>query len=68
MIGINVIDAMRFYQRYRIFQKTVTGLLFLFFGIMAAVVYMAYLRPSGAAGIDAARIQKMRFEAYNEKN
>lgn len=49
-------------QRLKIFQKVATSILILFFSIMAFVTYAAYLRPSGSTGVDAAKIQKIRYE------
>jgi|EndMetStandDraft_5_1072996.scaffolds.fasta_scaffold575515_1 hypothetical protein len=54
-------------QRLKIFQKVATGILVVFFSIMAVVTYIACLRPSGSAGIDAAKIQKIRFESHQKQ-
>lgn len=50
-------------QRRHWFQYVSHGILVLFLGIMVAVIAVAYTRPSGAAGVDMAAIQKMRATA-----
>jgi hypothetical protein len=49
-----------FWQRWRLFQKAATGILLLFFGIMAFVTVSVYMRKSGVTGIDMAQVQKLR--------
>lgn len=57
---------MTLFQRLKIFQKVATGILVIFFGIMAFVTYAAYMRPSGSTGLDAAKIQKIRFDSQQQ--
>lgn len=50
-----------FWQRWKLFQKMATGVLILFFGIMAFVTVAAYARKSGVTGMDMAQAQKLRM-------
>lgn len=45
------------------FQYIAYGVLTIFFGLMAYVVVIAFSRPSGSTGMDAATIQKIRYDA-----
>ena len=46
------------------FQFVSNGILVLFLGILVYVVATAYTRRSGSTGLDVAKIQRMRYEAF----
>ncbi len=39
------------------------GILALFLSIIAIVIWIAFMRPSGFTGLDMAAMQKMRYES-----
>lgn len=49
-------------KKLRLFQKTATAVLLLFFGIMIMVTLVAYARPSGSTGLDMSKVHKLRLE------
>ena len=48
------------------FQFVSCGVLTLFLSILSYVVVIAYMRSSGATGLDVATIQKVRYEAISQ--
>ena len=48
--------------KWRLFQKTATGILIVFMGILVFVTIIAYSRPSGSTRQDMAKIQLERKE------
>lgn len=51
---------MSFLTRIKWFQKTATGIVVLFMGLMLLVVIVAYSRRSGNTGLDMAKIYQIR--------
>ncbi len=47
-------------KRIKWFQQVAIGIASLFFGMIFVAVILAYSRPSGATGIDMAKVQLMR--------
>lgn len=43
------------------FRFASNGIVALFFGIMAYVLFIAFTRQSGATGLDMAGVQKLRY-------
>lgn len=50
-------------HRLHWFPVAAYSVLFLFMGIMVYATYIAFSRKSGSTGIDAAKIQQIRYEA-----
>ncbi|WP_042281517.1 hypothetical protein [Candidatus Protochlamydia sp. R18] len=54
-------------HRSQKFQFIFYGILALFTGLMIYVTYVAFTRLSGSAGLDMARIQKVRYDSLQDK-
>lgn len=50
-------------MRFHKFTFVTYGVLSIFMGIMVFATYIAFQRRSGSTGIDAAKIQQIRYEA-----
>ncbi len=51
-------SSMSFFARIKLFQKTATGILVFFFGMMILVTIVAHLRQSGSTGMDMMKIHQ----------
>lgn len=49
-------------KKFKLFQTCVTGITFVFFGVLLLVTIAAYSRTSGSTGLDMAKMQKIRNE------
>lgn len=52
----------------RLFQKSVTAVLFVFLGVLVLATVIAYSRPSGSTRQDMAKAQHIRRQALAENN
>jgi len=55
--------TMHRFSKWRLFQKTATGVLVVFMGLMVFVTVVAYMRPSGSTRQDMSKIQLQRKDA-----
>lgn len=53
-------------RRWHWFQWISHSVLLLFMGIIVYVIFIAFSRDSGSAGIDMSTIQKVRFDTFTK--